>query len=44
MPRDRSPGPQVVPLPSLAIFAIVLALNLVGDTLRNLLEPRTNSR
>jgi peptide/nickel transport system permease protein len=28
-------------LPGLAIFLIVVALNLVGDALRDLLDPRT---
>jgi len=37
-------SPHVVLLPGLAIFAIVLALNLVGDALRDLLDPRTYSR
>lgn len=27
----------------LAIFAIVLALNVVGDALRDLLDPRTTA-
>jgi len=31
----------VVLLPGLAIFAVVLALNLAGDALRDLLDPRT---
>jgi peptide/nickel transport system permease protein len=35
--------PHVVLLPGLAIFVIVLALNLVGDALRDLLDPRTRS-
>jgi len=30
-------------LPGLAIFVIVLALNLVGDALRDFLDPRTYS-
>jgi peptide/nickel transport system permease protein len=30
-------------LPGLAIFAVVLALNLVGDALRDLLDPRATS-
>ena len=34
-------APHVVLLPGLAIFVVVLALNLVGDTLRDLLDPRT---
>jgi ABC-type dipeptide/oligopeptide/nickel transport system permease subunit len=34
----------VVLLPGLAIFVIVLALNLVGDALRDLLDPRTAQR
>jgi peptide/nickel transport system permease protein len=33
--------PHVVLLPGLAIFVVVLALNLVGDALRDLLDPRT---
>jgi peptide/nickel transport system permease protein len=33
-------SPHVVLLPGLAIFVIVLALNLVGDALRDLLDPR----
>lgn len=37
-------SPHVVLLPGLAIFVIVLALNLVGDALRDLLDPRTYSR
>jgi peptide/nickel transport system permease protein len=37
-------SPHVVLLPGLAIFAIVLALNLVGDALRDLLDPRRYSR
>ena len=36
-------SPHVVLLPGLAIFLIVLALNLVGDALRDLLDPRTYS-
>jgi peptide/nickel transport system permease protein len=32
--------PHVVLLPGLAIFVIVLALNLVGDAVRDLLDPR----
>ena len=35
--------PHVVLLPGLAIFVIVLALNLVGDALRDLLDPRTHA-
>ena len=34
--------PHVVLLPGLAIFVIVLALNLVGDALRDILDPRTS--
>ncbi len=34
-------SPHVVLLPGVAIFVIVLALNLVGDALRDLLDPRT---
>jgi peptide/nickel transport system permease protein len=34
--------PHVVLLPGLAIFAIVLALNLVGDALRDALDPRAS--
>jgi peptide/nickel transport system permease protein len=37
-------SPHVVMLPGLAIFVIVLALNLVGDALRDLLDPRTYPR
>jgi peptide/nickel transport system permease protein len=37
-------SPHVVLLPGLAIFGIVLALNLVGDALRDLLDPRTHPR
>ena len=37
-------SPHVVLLPGLAIFVIVLALNLVGDALRDLLDPRTHPR
>jgi len=33
--------PHVVLLPGLAIFVVVLALNLLGDALRDLLDPRT---
>jgi peptide/nickel transport system permease protein len=36
--------PHVVLLPGLAIFVIVLALNLVGDALRDLLDPRAAQR
>jgi peptide/nickel transport system permease protein len=36
-------SPHVVLLPGLAIFVVVLALNLVGDALRDLLDPRTRS-
>jgi peptide/nickel transport system permease protein len=35
--------PHVVLLPGIAIFVIVLALNLVGDALRDLLDPRTRT-
>jgi peptide/nickel transport system permease protein len=34
--------PHVVLLPGLAIFVIVLALNLVGDAIRDVLDPRTS--
>ena len=37
-------SPHVVLLPGLAIFVVVLALNLVGDALRDLLDPRTHPR
>src|SRR2546425_6462593 len=37
-------SPHVALLPGLAIFVIVLALNLVGDALRDLLDPRTPTR
>ncbi|PYN91913.1 MAG: diguanylate cyclase [Candidatus Rokuibacteriota bacterium] len=33
--------PHVALLPGLAIFVIVVSLNLVGDALRDLLDPRT---
>ena len=33
-------SPHVVLLPGLAIFTIVLALNLIGDAVRDLLDPR----
>jgi peptide/nickel transport system permease protein len=36
-------SPHVVLLPGLAIFVIVLALNLVGDAVRDVLDPRTTS-
>ena len=36
-------SPHVALLPGLAIFAIVLALNLVGDALRDVLDPRTQA-
>ena len=35
--------PHVVLLPGLAIFVMVLALNLVGDAVRDLLDPRTTA-
>ena len=35
--------PHVVLLPGLAIFVMVLALNLVGDALRDVLDPRTRA-
>jgi peptide/nickel transport system permease protein len=37
-------SPHVALLPGLAIFATVLALNLVGDALRDWLDPRTHTR
>jgi peptide/nickel transport system permease protein len=37
-------SPHVVLLPGLAIFVIVLALNLVGDAVRDLLDPRAAAR
>jgi peptide/nickel transport system permease protein len=37
-------SPHVVLLPGLAIFVVVLALNLVGDALRDLLDPRAATR
>jgi len=37
-------SPHVVLLPGLAIFVIVLALNMVGDALRDLFDPRTHTR
>jgi peptide/nickel transport system permease protein len=36
-------SPHVALLPGLAIFMIVLALNLVGDALRDVLDPRTQA-
>jgi len=36
-------SPHVVLLPGLAIFVVVLALNLVGDALRDFLDPRTHA-
>ena len=36
-------SPHVAMLPGLAIFVVVLALNLVGDALRDLLDPRVRS-
>jgi peptide/nickel transport system permease protein len=37
-------SPHVALLPGLAIFVVVLALNLVGDALRDLLDPRAAVR
>jgi len=37
-------SPHVVLLPGLAIFVVVLALNIVGDALRDLLDPRQRLR
>ena len=37
-------SPHVALLPGLAIFVVVLALNVVGDALRDLLDPRTAVR
>ena len=37
-------SPHVALLPGLAIFVIVLALNMVGDALRDWLDPRTAQR
>jgi peptide/nickel transport system permease protein len=37
-------SPHVAMLPGLAIFVVVLALNLVGDALRDLLDPRAAVR
>jgi peptide/nickel transport system permease protein len=34
-------SPHVALLPGLAIFVIVLALNMVGDAVRDILDPRT---
>jgi peptide/nickel transport system permease protein len=36
-------SPHVALLPGLAIFLVVLALNLVGDALRDVLDPRTQA-
>jgi peptide/nickel transport system permease protein len=37
-------SPHVAMLPGLAIFVVVLALNMVGDALRDLLDPRATVR
>jgi peptide/nickel transport system permease protein len=37
-------SPHVALLPGLAIFVIVLALNVVGDAVRDLLDPRAPAR
>jgi len=37
-------SPHVALLPGLAIFVVVLALNMVGDALRDLLDPRAALR
>jgi peptide/nickel transport system permease protein len=37
-------SPHVVLLPGLAIFVVVVAVNLVGDALRDALDPRTYAR
>jgi ABC-type dipeptide/oligopeptide/nickel transport system permease subunit len=37
-------SPHVALLSSLAIFATVLALNLVSDALRDWFDPRTDTR
>jgi peptide/nickel transport system permease protein len=37
-------SPHVALLPGLAIFVVVLALNLVGDALRDVLDPRATVR
>ena len=37
-------SPHVVLLPGLAIFVIVFAVNLVGDAVRDALDPRTYAR
>jgi peptide/nickel transport system permease protein len=37
-------SPHVALLPGLAIFVIVLGLNLVGDAVRDLLDPRAHAR
>ena len=33
-------APHVATIPSLAIFSIVLAVNLLGDALRDVFDPR----
>ena len=33
-------APHIATIPSLAIFAIVLAANLLGDAVRDVLDPR----
>jgi ABC-type dipeptide/oligopeptide/nickel transport system permease subunit len=35
--------PHVVLLPGLAIFVMVLALNVLGDALRDLVDPRARA-
>jgi len=37
-------SPHVALLPGLAIFVIVLALNMIGDALRDVLDPRAGLR
>ena len=38
------PAPKVAIFPSLAIFLTVLAFNLLGDGLRDILDPRLRGR
>jgi ABC-type dipeptide/oligopeptide/nickel transport system permease subunit len=36
-------APHIATVPSLAIFLIVLCANIVGDALRDVLDPRLRS-
>ena len=37
-----STNPHVAIIPGIAIFVVVLALNLLGDGMRDFLDPRTS--